>query len=99
MFTSRTIMVAHRHSITALVAALPIALACLEATTPVHAEEQRNAVAVCFDHFIERQVVSGGVMLVAQHGKVVSMTARGLADIDTSRPMLPDTLFRIASMT
>src|SRR5439155_21618785 len=49
--------------------------------------------------FVDQQTLSGAVTLVAQHGKIIGQNAVGLADIDTNRPMAPNTLFWIASMT
>jgi CubicO group peptidase (beta-lactamase class C family) len=49
--------------------------------------------------FVDQQEISGAVWLVAQQGRVVSLEAVGLADLETKRPMRPDTLFCIASMT
>jgi CubicO group peptidase (beta-lactamase class C family) len=49
-------------------------------------------------HVAEGQA-SGVVTLVARDGKVVSLNAVGLADLETNRPMQPDTIFAIASMT
>ncbi|MGE0758480.1 MAG: serine hydrolase domain-containing protein [Pirellulaceae bacterium] len=43
--------------------------------------------------------ISGAVTLVARHGKVVHLSAVGLADIDAKRPMQTDALFAVASMT
>jgi CubicO group peptidase (beta-lactamase class C family) len=43
--------------------------------------------------------ISGAVTLVARHGQIVSLEAVGLADIANRRPMRPDALFWIASMT
>jgi CubicO group peptidase (beta-lactamase class C family) len=42
---------------------------------------------------------SGVVTLVARDGKIVLLNAVGLADLETGRPMQPDTMFAIASMT
>lgn len=43
--------------------------------------------------------VSGTVTLVARNGKVVHHDASGLRDVESSQPMTPDTIFRIASMS
>jgi CubicO group peptidase (beta-lactamase class C family) len=51
------------------------------------------------DHFIADKTVAGTVTLVAHGGKVVEFDARGMADIDASRPMQKDTIFQIMSMT
>jgi CubicO group peptidase (beta-lactamase class C family) len=52
-----------------------------------------------FRQFIADGQVSGAVTLVAKDGKVVYRRAVGLADIEAKRPMRPDTIFGIASMT
>jgi CubicO group peptidase (beta-lactamase class C family) len=61
--------------------------------------DEPDAVAARMRQFVDEQVLSGAVTLVAQHGQNVSLNAIGLADMATSRPMRSDTLFWIASMT
>jgi len=48
---------------------------------------------------IEAKDVSGAVTLVARRGKIVHFEAQGLADIDAKKPMLKDSIFRLASMS
>jgi len=43
--------------------------------------------------------ISGGVTLVARHGKIVHLEAAGVTDVDSKTPMAKDSVFRIASMT
>jgi CubicO group peptidase (beta-lactamase class C family) len=43
--------------------------------------------------------ISGGVTLVARHGRIAHFEATGVTDIDTKKPMTKDAVFRIASMT
>jgi len=43
--------------------------------------------------------ISGGVTLVARHGRLAHLEATGVTDIDTKKPMTKDAVFRIASMT
>jgi len=43
--------------------------------------------------------ISGGVTLVARHGRIAQFEATGVTDIDTKKPMTKDAVFRIASMT
>jgi len=43
--------------------------------------------------------VTGGVTLVARHGRIVHLEATGVTDVDTKKPMTKDAVFRIASMT
>jgi hypothetical protein len=73
---------------------LGILCALLAATAPA-AEDDHTIVGTRLREFIERRVVSGGVMLVAQNGQIFSLDAAGLADIEANRPMHPDTLDRL----
>lgn len=50
------------------------------------------------DH-IDRNQISGAVTLVARQGKVAYFESFGMMDIEANKPMQPDTIFRIASMT
>lgn len=43
--------------------------------------------------------ISGGVTLVARHGRIAHLEATGVTDVDTKKPMTKDAVFRIASMT
>ena len=43
--------------------------------------------------------ISGGVTLVARHGRIAHLEASGVTDIDSKKPMTKDAVFRIASMT
>lgn len=43
--------------------------------------------------------VAGSVTLVARNGRVVHYDASGLRDVESSAPMAPDSIFRIASMS
>src|SRR5262245_46717506 len=49
--------------------------------------------------FVDDGTIAGAVTLVAHKGEIVSLDAVGLADIASKKPMRPDTLFWIASMT
>jgi CubicO group peptidase (beta-lactamase class C family) len=49
--------------------------------------------------FVDQKEVAGAVTLVGTRDRVVSLVAVGRRDIAANLPMLPDTLFRIASMT
>ena len=55
------------------------------------------------DRFMERQVaerkLAGGVVIVAHAGKIGFFRAYGLQDRETQKPMVPDTIFRIYSMS
>jgi CubicO group peptidase (beta-lactamase class C family) len=43
--------------------------------------------------------ISGGVTLVARHGKIAHFEATGVTEVDSKTPMAKDSVFRIASMT
>ena len=49
--------------------------------------------------FVEKGEISGAVTLVARNGAVASLESVGMADLAARRPMRPDSLFWIASMT
>ena len=49
--------------------------------------------------FVDNGTISGAVTLIARHGQLVSLEAVGFADIAGRKPMRPDSLFWIASMT
>jgi len=48
---------------------------------------------------IDNKDFAGAVTLVMRKGKVVHFEAHGLMDLESSKPMRTDTLFRMASMT
>ena len=58
-------------------------------------ERARAYVAAC----VERGEIAGAVMLVSRHDQVAQLACIGLRDIEAGKPMEPDTIFRIASMT
>ena len=55
------------------------------------------------DQFIDSTMaageISGGVTLVARNGRIVHLSARGVMDVASKKPMQKDSIFRIASMT
>jgi CubicO group peptidase (beta-lactamase class C family) len=56
-------------------------------------------IAELVQRHIDARNVSGGVTLIARHGRVAHHEAYGLMDIDSKRPMQKDAVFRIMSMT
>ncbi|HEX4128658.1 MAG TPA: serine hydrolase domain-containing protein [Pirellulales bacterium] len=65
----------------------------------LQAAEPSSAAGRALVKFVDDHVIAGAVTLVAQDGKIVSLDAVGRADLAGDRPMRPDTLFWIASMT
>ncbi|MGQ0682168.1 serine hydrolase domain-containing protein [Bradyrhizobium sp.] len=57
------------------------------------------AIDACLRGAIERKDVPGAVALVTDRERVLYRGAFGVADVATGRPLTPDALFRIASMT
>jgi len=48
---------------------------------------------------VEKNEIAGAVTVVVSKDKIIHFESTGLADVATKRPMAPDTLFWIASMT
>ena len=51
------------------------------------------------EKYVAQQEIAGGVTLLARHGKIAHLGAYGMMDVEAEKPMTPDTIFRIASMT
>lgn len=49
--------------------------------------------------YIDRGELAGTVSIVARKGRVVHFEAQGMRDVENTKPMRTDTIFRIASMT
>lgn len=56
-------------------------------------------IAPAMQQFVDNGEAAGMVTLVARRGRVVHLEAVGSADLASKRPMRPDTIFAIASMT
>jgi len=61
--------------------------------------QKRQEIPKRMQQFVDDGAIAGAVTLVARQGQVASLDAVGLADIGARRPMRPDSLFWIASMT
>ena len=61
--------------------------------------ERLNRIATAVQHNIDDKRIAGAVTLVARRGHVVWLRAQGMADRESGKPMGPDTMFRICSMT
>ena len=49
--------------------------------------------------YVEAGKLPGALVLVARKGKVAHLSTMGMADVERSQPVRPDTIFRIYSMT
>ena len=63
------------------------------------AETGNPAIRAAIQKFIDAQDISGAVTVVAAKDKLLAVDTIGLADIAKKKPMEPDSLFWIASMT
>jgi CubicO group peptidase (beta-lactamase class C family) len=61
--------------------------------------ERLNRIAAAVQRDINDKRVAGAVTLVVRHGKVAWFKAQGMADREAAKPMPPDAMFRICSMT
>jgi CubicO group peptidase (beta-lactamase class C family) len=68
--------------------------------TTLAADEPRLAgVGAAMEQQIAKQEITGAVTMVVTKDRVLHLETTGLADVASKRPMTPDTLFWIASMT
>ena len=61
--------------------------------------ERLERIGELVDRHVEAGDISGAVTLVARNGRIAHLESHGLLDIESSRPMTDDTIFRIASMS
>ncbi|MBI1789927.1 MAG: beta-lactamase family protein [Acidobacteria bacterium] len=61
--------------------------------------ERLARIPVRMKAFVDKGTIAGAVTLVQRHGAVASFEAVGYQDLETKKPMRPDSIFWIASMT
>lgn len=61
--------------------------------------ERLERLAATVQHDIDDKRIAGAVTLVVRRGKIAWLKAQGMADREASKPMPPDAMFRICSMT
>ncbi len=61
--------------------------------------ERLKRVSELLKRHIDAGSFSGSVTLVSRNGRIAHLEAQGLMDIETRKPMAPNALFRIMSMT
>jgi CubicO group peptidase (beta-lactamase class C family) len=66
---------------------------------PAVAEDKAGPLAAKLQPFVDRRSLAGAVVLVTDQEKVLDLECVGFADIEAKRPMTPETMFWIASMT
>jgi CubicO group peptidase (beta-lactamase class C family) len=77
------------------VAPLPLADAATLGFDPVRLQRLD---AVIQDH-VDRKQIAGGIMYIARDGQTAHLRTYGMQDIEAARPMAPDAILRIASMS
>jgi CubicO group peptidase (beta-lactamase class C family) len=93
-----------RSSLLLLLGAAPVAVVLAAAQTAPPESVGMSAERLHrVDELVQRNIdageISGAVTLVARNGQIVHLAAHGVADISSKKPMQPDTVFRIASMS
>jgi CubicO group peptidase (beta-lactamase class C family) len=85
----------------ALIAAVPAhtQVAVAKAESVGVSTDRLARVHAAMQGFVDRRQVAGVVTFIARQGQIVQLDAIGVQDIETKRPMKPDALFFIASMT
>lgn len=78
--------------------ALRIAVVALSATL-LAAEPQLAGIGAAMEQQIAKHEIAGAVTMVVAKDRVLHLETTGFADVASKRPMTPDTLFWIASMT
>lgn len=82
---------------------LPVLLLALTLSAPVPAQESKSAqaakLAAKLQPFADSHTLAGAVLLVANRDGVLATETVGSADIASGKPMRPDNVFWIASMS
>jgi CubicO group peptidase (beta-lactamase class C family) len=63
------------------------------------AEANSKAISKAMEEMVTKKEIAGAVTVVVAKDKIVAVDSTGFADVENKRPMTPDTLFWIASMT
>ena len=65
----------------------------------VFSPEKLARIDDCFNNEVATGKIPGAMVLIKQHGQQVYFKSFGVSDPDTGRPMTPDTIFPLHSMT
>jgi len=85
-----------------MLAALPLTAATLPIAKPEEAgfsSERLQRIHQMLQRRIDAHDIAGAVTLVARNGRIVHFETHGLMDLETSKPMARDAIFRMASMS
>src|SRR3954470_6518930 len=75
------------------------ACAQTSAAVPAPSPAKLERLSQFFDNEVRTGKLAGAVVLIQQHGRPVYLKSFGVRDVATKRPMTPDTIFAIHSMT
>ena len=73
--------------------------AAVAADAPAPAPEKLQLITEFFDNEIATGKLPGVAILIQQHGRPVYLKCFGVRDVTSQRPMTPDTIFALHSMT
>jgi len=85
-----------------LLVATPLVAQSRPASSPASlgfSSERLTRIDRVLREYVDSSRVAGAVVLVMRHGQVAYTDAVGMADREAKRPMTPDALFRLASMS
>ena len=85
-----------------LLAALPVFADGLQKAKPEDvglSSERLARIRPALQRYIDREEIAGAVSLVARRGRLAHLETLGVMDLESKKPMQPETIFRIASMT
>ena len=82
-----------------LSATLVLSAALFLARSAIADEPMLPGIGAAMQEMVAKNEISGAVTVVVAKDKVLHVESTGLADVASMRPMTPDTLFWIASMT
>src|SRR5437773_6563180 len=85
-----------------MLAALPMVAATLPNAKPEEvgfSSERLQRVHQMIQRRIDAKDISGAITLVARNGRIAHFETHGVMDIETTKPMAKDAIFRMASMS
>jgi CubicO group peptidase (beta-lactamase class C family) len=99
-------LVHRKFSIPAIACVLVLAAAAMAQDIPTAkpesvglSSERLDRIAAAVGQSIADKQIAGAVTMVVRHGHVAWFKAQGMSDREAAKPMHPDTMFRICSMT
>ena len=76
-----------------------LVLASALSTALTAADPRLTGITAALQPALDEKEIAGAVTLVISHEKILHVETHGFADVATQRPMTPDTMFNIMSMT